>query len=245
VVWWAAVEPEPCRWWCCAPRRARAYHADSTRAVTFGPPGAKRQHRVEAIEGLDRGLLIDTEHRGMLRRIEVEPDHLRGLALEVWIIRGHVAFQPMGLEPSAPPDPRDHHMIDSQRPRQLAAAPVSRAILGRATGPSQNADFQPRRALAHRPPLMAGKQPVAAAQSGPANARCKPNYSPGPAGWRTMIDLRTASRSAVRGARHRRAAPASELAPAVPYTQAATVGGLFQACRLIAYRTVDFNVTDH
>jgi hypothetical protein len=52
-------------------------------AVALGPPGAKRQHRVEAIEGLNRGLLIDTEHRSVLRRIDVEPDHIGGLALEV------------------------------------------------------------------------------------------------------------------------------------------------------------------
>src|SRR5208282_5353626 len=45
-----------------------------------------------------------------------------------------------------------------------------------------------------------------------------------------MIDLRTASRSAARVARHRRAAPASELALVVLYTQATIVGGLFQAC---------------
>src|SRR5882672_893884 len=45
-------------------------------AVALGPPRAKRQHRVEAIEGLDRGLLVNTEHRGMLRRIDVESDHI-------------------------------------------------------------------------------------------------------------------------------------------------------------------------
>ncbi len=128
------------------------------KAVALSSPRAKRQHRVEAIEGLNRGLLIDTEHRGMLRRIDVEPDHIGGLALEVWIIRGHVALQPMRLKAGAPPDPRDHHMIDPQRPRQLAAAPVRGAITGRAPGPSQDARFQPRSALTHRAPLMAGKQ---------------------------------------------------------------------------------------
>src|SRR6202045_5019068 len=107
------------------------------KAVALGPPGAKRQYRVEAIEGLNRGLLIDTEHRSVLRRIDVEPDHIGGLALEVRIIRGHVALQPMGLKAGAPPDPRDHHMIDPQRPRQLAAPVVSRAIIGRAPGPGQ------------------------------------------------------------------------------------------------------------
>ncbi len=200
-------------------------------AVALGPPRAKRQHRVEAIERLDRGLLIDAEYRGVLRRIDVEPDHVGGLTLEVRIIGGHVALQPMGLKPGAPPDSRDHHVIDPQRPRQLAAAPVGGTIVGRAPGPGQNAGFQPRRALSRRPPLMAGKQarqPLLQ-QSGPANARCKPNYSPGPAGWRTMIDLRPASRSAARGAHHRRAAPASALALGVPETRAATVGALFQA----------------
>src|SRR5271167_2388676 len=62
-----------------------------------------------------------------------------------------------------------------------------------------------------------------------------------------MIDLRTASRSAARVARHRRAAPASELALVVLYTQAAIVGGLFQACptdsishcRFQCYRPLD------
>src|SRR5579862_1182679 len=127
-------------------------------AVALGPPGAKRQHRVEAIERLDRGLLIDTEHCGMLRWIDVEPYDIGGLALEVGIIRGQVALQAMGFKPGAPPDPRNHHMIDPQRPRQLAAAPVSRAITGCAPGPRQDSGFQPRRARTHRTPLMAGEQ---------------------------------------------------------------------------------------
>src|SRR5260370_13072634 len=81
-----------------------------------------------------------------------------GFGGEVWSIGGHVGAQPMGLKPGAPPDPRDHHMIDPQRPRQLAAAPVSGAIIGRAPGPGQDAGFEPRSALTHRPHLMAGKQ---------------------------------------------------------------------------------------
>ena len=127
-------------------------------AVALGPPRAKRQHRVEAIERLDGSLLVDTEHRGVLRRIDVEPDHVGGLAFEVRIIGCHVALQPMRLKPGAPPDPRHHHVIDPQRLCQLAAAPVGGAIIGRAPGPGQNAGFEPSRALGRRPPLMAGKQ---------------------------------------------------------------------------------------
>lgn len=64
----------------------------------------------------------------------------------------------MGLKPGALPNSRDHHVVDPQRPRQLAAAPVRGTIRRRASGPSQNAGFQPRRALSRRPPLMARKQ---------------------------------------------------------------------------------------
>jgi hypothetical protein len=52
--------------------------------VALGPPSAKRRHRVQAIEGLNRGLLIDTEHHGVMRRIDIEPDHIGGLAHDVW-----------------------------------------------------------------------------------------------------------------------------------------------------------------
>src|ERR1700720_122165 len=45
-------------------------------AVALRAPGAKRQYRVEAIKGLNRVLLIDTEHRSVPRRIDVEPDHI-------------------------------------------------------------------------------------------------------------------------------------------------------------------------
>ena len=71
---------------------------------------------------------------------------------------GHDCGILMRLKPGAPPDPRHHHVIDPQRLRQLAAAPVGGAIIGRAPGPGQNAGFEPSRALGRRPPLMAGKQ---------------------------------------------------------------------------------------
>src|SRR5260370_330088 len=119
--------------------------------------------------------------------------------------------------------------------------------LGARAGPRPECGFRAE-PCAWSPAAPDGGQtgpPAAAAQSGPANERCKPNYSPGLAGWQTMIDLRTASRSAAHGARHRRAAPASALVPAVPEIRAATVGAVFQAYRLIAYVTFDFNVTSH
>jgi hypothetical protein len=68
------------------------------------------------------GPFIDTEHRGMLRRIDLKPGHIGGLTLEVWIIRGHVALQPIGLKPSALPDPRN-------RGTEVAASPSFSQLL--------------------------------------------------------------------------------------------------------------------
>jgi hypothetical protein len=152
-----------------------------------------------------------------------------------------------GLKPGAPPHPRDHHMIDPQRPRQLSAAPVGGAIIGRAarSRPECGLRAEPSAWSPAAPHGGQTDRPDAAAQSGAANEQCMPNYSPKHAGWWTMIDLQTASRSAAFGARHRLAAPASALAPAVPDIRAATVRALFQAYRPITYDAFDFNVTGH
>ena len=41
------------------------------------------------------------EHRRVIRRMHVQPNHVRGLGLKVWIVRLHVALEPMRLQPSA------------------------------------------------------------------------------------------------------------------------------------------------
>src|ERR1700691_46554 len=43
-------------------------------AMTFGPARRKRQNRILAIQGLNRGLLIDTKHRSMLRWVQIQSD---------------------------------------------------------------------------------------------------------------------------------------------------------------------------
>jgi hypothetical protein len=45
--------------------------------------GRKRQNRIEPIKCLNRRLLINAEHRGMLRRVQIEPENVRGFGLEV------------------------------------------------------------------------------------------------------------------------------------------------------------------
>jgi len=48
-------------------------------AVPFGAAGRQRQDRVEAIERLNGRLLVDAEHRRMLRRLHIQTEHGGGL----------------------------------------------------------------------------------------------------------------------------------------------------------------------
>ena len=52
-------------------------------AVAFRPSGRQRQDGVETIEGLNGRLLIDGEHGGVLRRVEVQPDDIGRFRFEV------------------------------------------------------------------------------------------------------------------------------------------------------------------
>jgi len=43
------------------------------KAMPLSPASRERQHRIEPVEGLDGRLLINAEHRGVLRRVQVSP----------------------------------------------------------------------------------------------------------------------------------------------------------------------------
>jgi hypothetical protein len=48
-------------------------------------PEPQRQHRRGPVQRLHPGLLIDAEHDGLVRRVEVEPDNLTDLGFELRI----------------------------------------------------------------------------------------------------------------------------------------------------------------
>ena len=54
--------------------------------VPFSPPRRQRQHRVVAVERLDRRLLVHAEHRRVRRRVQVQPDDVGRFLLEVRIV---------------------------------------------------------------------------------------------------------------------------------------------------------------
>ena len=106
--------------------------------VTFGASGRKWQNRVEPIQSLNCGFLIDAEHRSMLRRPQIEAKNVGRLAFEIGIIAGQVTLQSMRFEPGFFPDPMDSIFADAQSRRQLAATPVGGTIAGFLASGGQN-----------------------------------------------------------------------------------------------------------
>ena len=125
------------------------------KAMAFGSPRGKRQHRIKPVKRLNGRLFIDAKDGGVLRWVEVKPDDVGSLLLKMGIVAGQVAFQPMGGQTSPLPNPRHHHVTDAEFCRQLAGAPVGRTIAGLLPGLGQYPGFQLGRALVWSPSLMA------------------------------------------------------------------------------------------
>ncbi len=104
--------------------------AEILKAMALGATGREGQDRIESIERLDRGLLIDTKDGGIGRRLEVEADDRGGFGFEVGIIAGHVMPAPGRLQSGLAPNPGDAHVSDAQSGPELARTPVRRAIGG-------------------------------------------------------------------------------------------------------------------
>src|SRR5437660_11194653 len=118
------------------------------------------QHRILAVERLDRRLLIHTEHRRMRRRVQIKPNDIGGLLLKVRVVARHVAVQPLRIEAMFGPHPRHHHVTDLELCSQSARAPLSRPVWRRTLeGPFQNACLQRRSQRAGLLPRVPAEQP--------------------------------------------------------------------------------------
>ena len=60
------------------------------KAMSLGSSWGERQHGVLAIERLDGSLLIDAEHRRVLRRMQIQPNDFGSFGLKVRIVRGYL-----------------------------------------------------------------------------------------------------------------------------------------------------------
>jgi hypothetical protein len=128
------------------------------KTMSLGPAWRKGQNRIQAVQGLDRGLFIDTKDGGMIRRVQIEPDNVGGLFLEVGILAQHVTAQPVRLKAVPSPNPRNRHVIGAKLGGQPAAAPVGGCVRRATTGPLQNARLKLGRIRAHLATLMTGHQ---------------------------------------------------------------------------------------
>jgi len=102
--------------------------------MPLGSPRRERQHAVAAIERLNGGLFVHAEDRRVLRRIEIEPDDVGRLALEVRIVRRHVALQTMRLKTGFAPDEMNHRLAHAELVAELAAGPMRRTVARFAAG---------------------------------------------------------------------------------------------------------------
>ena len=87
-------------------------------------PGHDRQDRRGPLQGLHLGLLVDAEHHGVLRRVQIQPDHVADLGLELRVGGELERLHPPGLQVPAAPDPRHRGEPDAQLGGQQPARPV-------------------------------------------------------------------------------------------------------------------------
>lgn len=83
-----------------------------------------------SVESLNLNLLVEAENDSMLRRVEVETDHVSGLLLKVGIVRRHVVLVPVWLDAMLLPDAGNHHMMQLKLRGEPSRAPVCRTIGG-------------------------------------------------------------------------------------------------------------------
>ena len=131
-------------------------------AMPLGTARRERQHRIFAVQRLNRGLLVNAEHHGILWRLEIQPNHIGGLDFKVRIVGSQIAFEPMRLDPVFGPDTGHGHVRDipAQSCRELARRPVCRSarrfVFGR---PSQYLRFQAVGDFVAFATTVPGKQP--------------------------------------------------------------------------------------
>jgi hypothetical protein len=93
----------------------------------FGLAGAHREQGRRPVQGLDLRLLVDTEDRGVLRRVEIQPDDVADLVDQQRIGRQLECLGAMRLQAEGLPNAVHTHRADAGGLGQRAGAPVGRA----------------------------------------------------------------------------------------------------------------------
>ena len=98
--------------------------------MALGAAWGERQQGIESVQGLNGGLLIDGKHGRVLRGIQVQPDDVGRLLLEIGVVRQHVPLESMRLQAGAPPDARDEHVTNPQHLDDPPGPPTTKDFNG-------------------------------------------------------------------------------------------------------------------
>src|SRR6185437_1546778 len=112
-----------------AQRREQGRRAMAFVVVRHRPAAAflHRKARLGSVEGLDLALLIDGEHQGLVRGIEVEPNHVIELLDKLCVAADLERSEKMGFEPILLPDAANGGFTDPLSGRQSSGTPMSRS----------------------------------------------------------------------------------------------------------------------
>jgi hypothetical protein len=92
-----------------------------------------RQSRLRAVEGLDRGFLVDRQHKAVRRRVDVEPNDVTQLGDDLRVpgqLEGSDRVRP---EPMRAPDPWHRAAADPNHASHGLGRPVGRLVRGSVT----------------------------------------------------------------------------------------------------------------
>jgi hypothetical protein len=89
---------------------------------------SQRKDRLSSVQRLNLGLLVDTDHQGLFRRVEVEPDDVGQLLFEGGIVAELEARGAVRLQLVLAPDTVHGCGAETDFSRQTTAAPVGRCL---------------------------------------------------------------------------------------------------------------------
>lgn len=93
-------------------------------SAPLGHAGCQRQDRLGSVQRLNLALLVDTQHHGLERRVEIEPDDVAGFLNKQRIAGQLERFLPMRLQSEGAPDAADRRLRQSGFARHDARTPV-------------------------------------------------------------------------------------------------------------------------
>ena len=136
----------------------------------LGLPGLHRQRLLGPVQRLDLGLLVDAEHDRVLRRVQVQPDHVGDLGDQLRVGGELERLRPPRLHPVMPPGPQHRRGVHPQVVGEQPRRPVRDPQLRRRRGQRRGQDLGPiHRPRPTRPPLIVQTPACPRRRSAPAS----------------------------------------------------------------------------